>query len=277
MELSIQSMSLSEYADLHTRLGAKLICHNGVYWRRVRPFFYRPLLPVEAIQSVSAISPVRWPSGFQYVVADSAQANSTMNFLMLYDLKSYTLAEVSHKRRQLINRAARQFQVRLIHDPKELQEQGHPIYLSFFERTHYPYKSDRRNKAAFDQWISTLFSHPKTIFLGGFGPNGMGAFLVSYCVNQTLVCSTLVCETEALHSKLGELMLHGVRQLAAQLPGIKEIYVRSYQGGNSLDQYYLLRGCQLVRKPARMVIHSPIHIFLRKFMPRKYDLLCGAD
>jgi hypothetical protein len=277
MDLPIQPMSLLEYANIHAQLGAKLICHNGVFWRRVRPLFYRPLLPVEAVQLSAAVSPVTWPSGFQYVVTDLALANSTMNFLMLFDLPSYSLGELTHKRRQLIHRASRQFHVRLIHDPRELQQHGHRIYLSFYERTHYPYKSDRRTKTTFDQWVTTLFSNPKTILLGGFSADGMEAYMVSYCVNQTLVCSTLVCESAAMHNKLGELMFHEMRLLASQLPGIKEIFVRTYQGGNSLDQYYLLRGCQLVRKPARMVIYSPIQLFLRRFMPKKYELLCGAD
>ena len=125
--------------------------------------------------------------------------------------------------------------------------------------------------------MDTLFSCPKTILLGGYGPDGLAAISSSYWVNRTLVYSTLICETGALKKNLGELMFHEVRQLAAREPGIAEIFVRPYQGGNSLDEYYLLRGCQLVRLPARLEVPSTVLRLLRWALPRQYELLSGED
>jgi hypothetical protein len=277
MDRPIQQMSLSDYAELQTRFGVKVIGHNGQFWRQVRPFFYRPLLPVESFQETVVQPPAAWPSGYQYVVANGQPANSTMNFLMLEDLAGYSLGSLTHKRRQLIKRAAQQFQVRPLRDPRELKAQGHGVYLSFYNRTRYPYKADRQDKAVFEQWVDTLFSSPKTILLGGYGPEGLASISTSYWVNHTLVYSMLLCETAALKKNLGELMFHELRVLAAQHPGIKEVFVRSYQGGNTLDQYYLHRDCRLVRKPARLEISSPIQTLIRWIMPRKYELLCGDD
>lgn len=270
-------MTLSDYAKQQGRLGAKIICRNGVYWRKIRPFFYRPLLPVEGYSKPDVKTPVAWPSGFQYVVGDGQQANSTMNFIMLEDLPGYSLESLTHKRRQLIKRAAQQFQVRPLQDSDKLKAQGHSVYLSFYQRTRYSYKQDRNSYSVFCKWIDTLFSSPETIMLGGYGPNGLSAISTSYWVNQTLVYSTLICESEALHKNLGELMFHEIRQLAASQSGIKQIYVRNYHGGNTLDQYYLYRGCQLVRKPARLEIPQPFHSMLRWILPNKYELLLGKD
>jgi len=277
MDQSFQPMSLSEYAEQQGKLGAKVILSNGVYWRKVRPFFYRPLLPVETYSPATVQTPVAWPSGFQHAVADGEPANSTMNFIMLDELANYSLGTLTHKRRQLIKRAAQQFQIRPLQQSDELKEQGHKIYLSFYQRTRYPYKQDRTSYAVFARWVDTLYSSPKTILLGGYGPNGLAAISTSYWVNHTLVYSTLICESEALHKNLGELMFHEVRQLAARHAGISQIYVRNYHGGNSLDQYYLLRGCQLVRKPARLEVSQPFHALLRWVMPKKYELLLGND
>ncbi len=277
MDHSIQPMSLSEYADQQTRLGAKVICRSGVFWRKIRPFFYRPLLPVESYSKEAVQVPVTWPSGFQYVTDNRELANSSMNFIMLDELQGYSLGSLTCKRRQRVKLGAQQFQVRPLQNSDELKMQGHKVYLSFYQRTLYPYKQDRRNYRAFCMWIDTLFSSPKTILLGGFGPNGLAAITSLYWVNRTLIFSTLICESEALRKNLGELMFHEIRQLAAKHTGIKQIYVRNYQGGNSLDQYYLNRGCQLVRKPSRLEITSPFKTLLRCFLPRKYDLLRGND
>lgn len=277
MDRPVQQMTMSEYADLQARFGVKILQRDGHYWRKVRPFFYRPLLPVEAFHSAGMQRPVAWPRGFQYVVAEGEPSNSTMNFIMLDEPQSYSLEGLLHKRRQLIKRAAQDFQIRPLVDPKELKEHGHRVYRSFYERTRYPYKSDRQDKAVFDQWIDTLFSTPKTILLGGYGPEGLGAISTSYWVNRTLIYSTLICESGALKKNLGELMFHEVRMLAAREPNIGQILVRPYQGGNSLDNYYLLRGCRLARMPARLEMSSPILSIIRWAMPRQYELLLGDD
>jgi hypothetical protein len=113
--------------------------------------------------------------------------------------------------------------------------------------------------------------------LGGYGADGLGAISTSYWVNHTLVYSTLICDTASLKKNLGELMFHEVRELAAREPGIRQIFVRGYQGGNSLDQYYMLRGCQLSRMPARLEMLSPVLGLIRLGLPRQYELLCGED
>jgi hypothetical protein len=277
MDIAIQQLPLRDYAELQTRFGVKIVEHNGRFWCRIRPFFYRPLLPFEECDPSTIASPVKWPSGFQYVVSKGLPANSTMNFLMLDDLQNYSLLHLNHKRRHIIKTAAMKFQVRRLTDPRDLREHGHKVYLSFYLRTRYAYKSDRIKKAVFNKWVDCLFSDARTIVLGGFGPQGLGAIATCYWVNTTLVWSTLICETEALRGKLGELMFHEFRLLAAQQSTIKEIFVRNYQGGNSLDHYYMLRGCHLVRKPAHLEIPSPVQTLIRWVMPKKYALLNGDD
>jgi hypothetical protein len=79
-----------------------------------------------------------------------------------------------------------------------------------------------------------------------------------------------------LRKNVGELLFHELRMLAAGEMGIRDIFVRPYQGGNSLDQYYLLRDCKLVRKPAFLEMPSVTRSLLRRLMPQKYAQLCGS-
>lgn len=276
MQCDMQPMTLGEYAESQIRFGAHIICRGGYYWRRIRPFFYRPLLPVSAIPAQAvATAPVSWPQGYQYVVEDGAPANSSMNFVMLGNLKAYRLESLSHKRRQVIANAAKQFEVRPIASAPELKAQGHAVYLSFFQRTGYAYKAERVQKAAFDQWAEDLFKSPKTLMIGGYHQSRLVAYSTWYWVERTLVYTTLVSDTDAMRNNIGELMFHEIRALAGKQRGLDEIFLRNYQGGNSIDQYHLFRGAQLVRKPAQLCVPFPILAAMRRIAPKKHELLLG--
>lgn len=268
-------MSLAEYAELQTQLGEKVVSRYGHYWRRVRPFFYRPLLPVETFNNHWTHAPGDWSAGFQYAVSDNALANSTMNFIMVENSGEYSLQKVSHNRRRLIKQAANVFQVRPIRNLQELKDRGYRAYHDFHNRTGYSYRSDRKNKILFDEWAETLFQHPKAILLGGYTAEGLVAVSCSYWINKILVYATLFSTTESLKKNVGELMFHELRKIVVTHSAIKGIYVRPYQGGNRMDQYYLMRGCKLVRQPAHLKLPPLMSMFIRCLMPREYAVLCG--
>jgi hypothetical protein len=276
MDFPLKPMSQDEFAALVREFGAKVVSKNGIFWRRVRPLFYRPILPVQEWSEAAVRKPFHWPCAYQHALAGGGRANSAMNFIMLENAGEYSVAELGRRRQQLIRQAARQFQVRPLRDLREFQEQGFRAYRSFYERTGYAYGTQRKSEAAFHRWAETVFRHPKVILLGGYGPNGLVGVSRSYWVDRTLVYATLFCETNALKQNLGELMFHELRMLAAREPRIQEIFVRSYQGGNSLDQYYLLRGCKLVTKPARLIVPAAVAAGVKWFLPRQHALLWGT-
>jgi hypothetical protein len=277
MEPAIQPMSMDDYAKLQSDFGAKVVMRHGCYWRQVRPFFFRPLLPLEECQRRPAAPSFAWPCGHQHAVPDGEPSNSTMNFVVAENRLGFSLADLNHNRRRQVKQVARKFQVRRLRDLGELQDQGYRAYLSFYQRTGYSYKEDRKNLESYRKWASALFHHPKAILLGGYGADGLVAVLSMYWVNHILICATLFCETAAMQENVGELMLHELRQLAGQHPGISQIYLRTYQGGNSLDRYYLHRGCELVRKPAWLELPTAARVLLSWSMPGKYALLCGRQ
>ena len=268
-------MSPAEYAAVERGLGANILERNGIFWRQVRPFFYRPVLPTQEFSNAEISKPFGWPNGFQHALADGATANSQMNFLMLDGLRDYSAEQLGRRRKQLVRSASQIFQVRPLRDLREFQAQGFQAYRSFYNRTGYTHRADRKDEKTFHAWAENVFSNPKVILLGGYGADGLVGVSRSYLVNQTLVYATLFCDTEALKKNLGELMFHELRLLAAGDPRIAEIFVRNYQDGNSLDQYYLLRGCKLVSKPARLAMPAVIRDVIKFFLPRQHALLTG--
>jgi hypothetical protein len=268
-------MTLAEYARLEEAAGARLVERGGVFWRRVRPFFYRPLLLSEPVDERTLLAPCRWPGGFQHVVCDPAHANSTMNFLVYHQTGDYDLQNISHEHRRVIKKAARRFQVRLVESLPELVEQGHRAYLSFYQRTGYGYLADRKNKASFAAWAERLM-RSKAIVLGAYGDEGLTAVSVSYWIADTLEYASLFADTASLKQGVCEVLLHELRRAVGQQPMICHIVARNYQGGIGLDQYYLLRGAQIVRKPARFVVNAAARVTLRTFFPRAYAGLSGT-
>jgi hypothetical protein len=268
-------MTLAEYAAMEGGLGAVVVERSGIWWRRVRPFFYRPVLPTQGFPVAQAAKAFGWPNGFQHAVAAGEPGDSQMNFIMLDDLGGYSIEHLGRRRKQLVRAAAQNFSVRPLADLREFKEQGYRAYRSFYDRTGYAHRADRKNESAFHEWAEKVFANPKAILLGAYGPEGLVGVSRSYLVDRTLVYATLFCETEALKKNVGELMFHELRVFAAGHARIAEIYVRNYQAGNSLDQYYLLRGCKLVSKPARLVLPIGIGAGIKTFLPRQHALLTG--
>lgn len=268
---------MDEYAEVQAAFGARLTRRNGVYWRQVRPFFHRPLLPTVIVPTPPGGVDGPQPGGFQHLVDGATPANSTMNFLVYENPADYALEKVGHQRRRQIRLAAKAIEIRPLVSLPELVEQGYPAYLSFYERTGYDYLSERRRRAGFEKWAGQVLGHPKTIVLGAYAATGLVAVSVSYWVEDTFVYATLFAGTEALRLGVCELMLHEVRRAAAAYPGIREIFARGYQGGNSKDQYYLLRGASLVRRPARYVLNPLATLALRSFAPRAFQQIRGED
>ncbi len=271
----LQLMSSADYAAVERSLGAQVTERNGVFWRRVRPFFYRPVLPVQEFSEAQTANAFGWPNGFQYALSGAGKTDSALNFIMLDNAPDYSVESLGRRRKQLIRAAGQMFQVKPLRDLREFQQQGFAAYRSFYERTGYTHRADRKNEAAFQQWAETVFKNPKVILLGGYGPDGLVGVSRSYWVGRTLVYATLFCETNSLKKNLGELMFHELRLLAAQEVGITEIFVRNYQGGNSLDNYYLMRGCKLVSKPAKIVMPAAVRAGIKYFLPKQHALLAG--
>lgn len=268
-------MRPADYAALAATFGAKVVARNGVYWRRVRPFFYRPLLPLEPLDPQSVMAPCGWPGGFQFVLPDATHANSTINFLIFDDVTGYSLDTLNRHRQKQINKARECFTVRRIFDVDELKARAYHAYLAFYRRTGYQFKSDRTSRAGFDRWAETFRKFPQTILLGAYSQDALAAVSVAYWVGPTLIYSSVFSDTEAMKKNVASLLFHELRILAAAQPGITQILARPYQGGNNLDRFYLDRGSKLVRLPARLVLNPAVRCVLQLCLPRQFAHLRG--
>ena len=279
MNIPWQSMTLTEFAAFQRAIGERVITANGVLWRQVRPFFYRPLLPYQEYPPQSVIGPglARF-GGFQHALPSPMQANSFLNLLMCERPASYSLSDLGGNPRREIKHAADTFTVSLITDVNDFKARAYPVYRSFYVRTKYQYKSERRNEGNFSKWADLLFQHPKVVVLGADDKNRqLGAIGVWHLVEDTLVYSMFFCETESLKGHAPGFMLHAMREAAAGCQSIKQIFLGNYKyfAARGVDNFYLLRGCKLIRKPAWLHLNPLAATLFETIRTGQYGQLIG--
>jgi hypothetical protein len=269
-------MTIEEFAAFEGIFGQRIIAVNGTYWGRVRPLFYRPLLPYQEYQPGLVAPPsLGLLGGFQHAVPPGEKANSCLNLLMFENAEAYSPDCLDYNRKRQVKLAAKQFVIQPITGINEFKQKAYPIYLSFYERTRYQYGSQRREEPCFSRWADALFRIPNLVILGGYHNGELGGVSVSLLFEDTLCYATFFCNTESLRLGLSDFMLHFVREAVAKGSCAKQIFAGLYKGGKGLDDFYLLRGCKLVRKPALLHINPVAKAFLMRFLPEQYERLLG--
>ncbi|MCF7762205.1 MAG: hypothetical protein K9N62_00875 [Verrucomicrobia bacterium] len=269
-------MSVGEYAALARALDGNGVRTGDHYWRQVRPCFFRPLLPFQEYDP----SAVRVPKlaaigGWQYGVADQDRRNSYLNLLLFRTVHGYALPCLTPKKQRQVRLAAGLFTIRLITNAAEFRQSAYPVYLAFYHRTRYKYLAERRAEDEFSRWTDRLFRFPKIAILGGYRNGALEAVSVSQWVEETLLYSTFFCNDESLHLCVADLMLHWTRSEVARCPGIKQIFAGMHKNERGLSDFYLQRGCELVRKPALFRLSPIAAAIVKWWFPGKHRMIAG--
>jgi hypothetical protein len=267
-------MSIDEYAALETAMGAKLVKTGNMWWREVRPFFYRPLLPYRALHAdkrqYPALSRV---GGVQHLVPEGAHANSGIDLLLFESPRTYSLGGLKEGSRYHIRRAMRTFSVRPIVHLEEFISKGHGVYVSFYERTRYSYKKERTDPQRFAAWARELFRFPKVRILGAFQGEELASVSVSYVVEGVLFTATFFSSSSALGEYVSDLMLHTIRENAAACEGVTLIFASTAGMERGLDDFYLRRGAKLVNRPALLKMNPLLLFLIKRFKKDDYAKL----
>jgi hypothetical protein len=268
------SMSVDEFAAFEIAGGQKLQKIGDVWWRRVRPFFYRPLLPYrQLIPDKLRRPPLSRFGGIQYVVPAGQHANSTLDLLLFESPETYSLDALTQTGRRRVRRALKVFNVRPIVDVDDFISAAHPVYLSFYSRTKYGYKNDRIERPKFAAWAKNLFLSPKVRVFGAYQGNDLKSVSISYAVEDVAYLATFFSATEALSDFVSDLILHSVREQIAANADISFIFAAMGSRPRGLDEFYLLRGAHLIRKRAQLRINPLALASLKIFNKEKYAML----
>jgi len=279
LEISWQRMSVEEFAAFEQAQGEPIIKIGQVWWREVRSCFYRPLLPFQSYGPEALRAPPKaLLGGSQFPVANSEDANSVLNMMMFQDLEAYSLQRLERHNRAQVRTALKVFVVQRLDDVEAFKVQTYPVYLEFFRRTRYQFKSERRNQLCFSHWADVLFQFPKVLVLGAYRGNTLEAVSVSKLVGDTVIYSTFFCNNPALRLNVASLMVHLLRDAAAGLPEVKQMFIGmyKYRGRAGVDGFYLDKGCKVVSQPACLRLNPLAETFLKFCMPVRYGKLLGS-
>jgi hypothetical protein len=272
----LQQMSMVDFAAFERLLGQRVVRANDCYWSQVRPCFFRPLLPTQEYRLDAISAP--WSAslgGFQCAVPPKEKANSSLN-LLLFDSEGYSLDSLDYNRKRQVKLAQKQFDIRPMTDVSEFKKNAYPIYLSFYERTRYYWGAKRRDRTFFSHWADALFQMPKVLILGGYQKGELRGVSLSLLVEDTLLYATFFCDTHSMRLYLSDLMLHAVRNIAAEHPHVRHIFAGMCKAEEGLNDFYLLRGCNIVRKRAVLRVNPLAAFALRNLMPKQYATLQGG-
>src|SRR3954466_10822596 len=82
-------MSPESYAAAEAASGVRIIKRGDIYWRRVRPFFYRPLFPFCGYDRRSVERSFPKLAAYQHAVLEGQSSNSYLNLIFYDDIRSY--------------------------------------------------------------------------------------------------------------------------------------------------------------------------------------------
>lgn len=257
-------------------LGKAAFIVKGVYWRQVRPGFYRPLAQFKEYSTATTSFPrLALLGAAQHAVPPGEPANSFLNCICFRNTAGYSQTSLDQNRNRQVRLASKQFAIRKVTDLNEFKRDGHLAYLSFFERTHYEYGARRRDPAVFSNWADALFQISPVLVLGGYHDGKLVGISLSFLIDHTIFYASFFCTSEAMKLYLSDLMLHAIRRAAAQQPNVKEVFAGMYKGNTGLDRFYLLRGAECVQKPARLRINPLLKSALHLGAPRMYSKMLG--
>jgi hypothetical protein len=272
-----QQMSVDEFAEFEISNGESLVKVDGIWWKRVRPFFYQQLFPFRELAQQSFRAPWKaYVGGYQYTVPENVSSNSRMHFLVFDDLPHYDIGKLSANNRMRIRKGLRALEAREVIDLEELRTSGYEAYLSFYRRTQYSYGTERLDRENFEKWARNLLRFPKVKILGGYLNGKLSAINISYLVDRIVYYASYFAHEDSLKYQISDLIVHQLRLMAANRSDVEYIFMGRPTGKSGLDDFKLSRGCRILSKSACFRLNPAAEVMLRSIMPDKYRKLTGA-
>jgi hypothetical protein len=270
------SMTVERYAALERATKSKVVKTGDLWWRQVRPFLYRPLLPFKKYDLKKTRDSFNRFGAFQHGVEDGQPHNSYLNPIVFDQPRDYDLKKLRHGVQRHIKKALKNgVTISRIVDENEFVEFAYPCYRLFYERTKYAYDTSRTDKEGFARWAHTLFQFPETVVLGAFAGGELLSFEIACLVEDTLVLKTLVSSEKALKLAAPDVLLHTIRLSVSGQPKIRMIYDSLLSRSSNINGFYFSRGARVLALPAHLHMHSSLRWLVSKASQSAYGHLLG--
>ncbi len=273
-----KAMQVERYVAQEIATGQKKITKQGnVYWRQIRPFFYRPLPPFLQYDLESTTRDFHLLAGFQHGVLNGQPSNSGINLMIFDEVGSYSAGKLHHSVLGNVKRAIKNHvTVRCLTDVVEFSEKGHEAYLSFYERTRYEFATYRLRPEGFARWARALFEFPELLILGAFSGEKLIGYEISCRVLDVLVLKAAVHSDLSLKLRAPDLLLHLMRMRARESGDIAMIY-DSCISTPGINQFKIRRGARVATVPAHLHMNRLLLRSLKVVNKARYLQVVGYE
>jgi hypothetical protein len=285
--LRLHNVSVEERAVADRKAGERFHNSNGVWWHRVKPFFYRPasfLLPLKPYQS----APSSWLAlgGYYHVVPEGAERNGSIITNEITDPSGFELEMLKKNKNgarkvREIERGLSVLSIRRVSNLDDLLGDGRRVFRAWEQRT-VDVLSDVWHKnihtGNFRSWAERVFHHPYDLLLGAYFENRLVAFVR---IKSTDGVANVV-NSWGDHSIYKNLQVSPVTLLnyayikvCGHSPGIRKAVNGMRSLKESLERYKAELGYRHTCYPAFICVPRPARSLVRLFMPLQYRRLMG--
>lgn len=199
-------MKAEDFINQQIKAGYKIHFHQGVWWEKVAPFFYKPVLPYQEISPrESRPRLARSFFGYNHCVPDSRYAKKVwpVTFLCEEKLKNFSIRKLSLKTKRSVRKGLKNVNVRRIEIIDNVIEDMKDICISTAERTKHgkPPHYYLKNYNEWKVYIFRLFNLPNREWWGAFCEGKLVAYIYAYKIGDTMYVDTHKSHTEFLKLK----------------------------------------------------------------------------
>jgi len=287
VSLRLHNVGVEQRAIADSQAGERFHNFNGVWWHRVKPFFYRPasfLLPLKPYES--PLSPWPAPGGYYHEVPEGAARNGSIVTNEITDPGRFELETLKNNKNgarkvREIERGLSVLSIRRVANLDDLLGDGYRAFRAWEQRT-VDVSSDVWHKdihtANFKSWAERVFHHPYDLLLGAYFENRLVAFIR---IKSTDGVANLVNSWgdhsmyKTHHVSPTTVLNYAYIKICGHSPGILKAVngLRSHK--DSLERYKAELGYRHVTYPAFVCLRPPVRSLVRFFLPIQYRRLMG--
>ncbi len=216
------------------KMGKKVHLHDGVWWIKSAPFYYKPVHEFRPIPCKSLYpDPLKSLGGYSYQLSDSLLANRYVRHNMLQgdSLRAFSLERISGKRRNMVRMGIRYCRIEFIKESDVLLEQMRLINISQAKRFERGGGSDTFLPSDYYelhviQWkaeIQKYFIHKGHQFVGAFVGETLVAYIDLIQLEDTWMFGAVKSSDEYLKYRPVDALYYTILTMASQCDECKRV------------------------------------------------------
>jgi hypothetical protein len=273
--VQLHNMTVEQIVQAETKVESEFHFASGVWWRKVKPFFYVPADMMMRISPAAAV-PKPWLAlgGYYHLVPYGEGTNGAVVANEISNLEDYSLDSVKKKKKTRIQRALATLRIQRVTDLQDLLNDGYRIYRDWDSRTP-DVRVRRSDSERFKEWITLSLAHPHLVILGAYCEDRLIAFLMARAAGGTANIEKSFSLSEFNHQSPMTALTYAYVKICANSPGVHRAWSGLRSMKESLEQYKAELGFQHVSYPAFIHLRPPIRPLVRWLMPVEYNRLMG--